>query len=83
MLYNLKSIKGKYLMTKWSDDLDLEASYVLGSSNCTCAAGTHSRHCRHKEMKSIFINQGRVNSEWFYNYDTGKWYHFKELKQEV
>jgi hypothetical protein len=66
-------VKGKYLIAKFSDDLDLEASYVIGA-DCSCPAGTHGRYCRHREMKDIFIKQGKVNSPWFYNYDTAKWH---------
>jgi hypothetical protein len=32
-------------------------------------------------MKDIFIKQGKVNSAWFYDYDTGKWHFFEELAQ--
>jgi hypothetical protein len=80
MLYNLKSVRGKYLISKFSNDLDLKGSYVLNGS-CSCPAAYHSRHCRHKIMKDIFISQGKVDTPWFYDYDTGKWHLFEELEQ--
>jgi hypothetical protein len=80
MLYNLKSVRGKYLISKFSNDLELRGSYVL-NGNCSCPAGYHSRYCRHKEMKEIFIRQGKVDTAWFYDYDTGKWHLFEELVQ--
>jgi hypothetical protein len=83
MLYNLKSIKDKFLMTKFSDDLELQASYILSDGDCNCPSGIHGRYCRHKRIRKLFVDQGKVNSEWFYNYDTGKWHLFEELKQEA
>jgi hypothetical protein len=68
-------------MAKFSDDLELEASYILNGNDCTCPAGMHRKYCRHKEMKDIFTRQGKINSEWFYNYDTDKWHIFEELAQ--
>jgi hypothetical protein len=73
MLYNLKYVGGKYLIAKFSNDLDLEASYVINGT-CSCPSGTHGHYCRHRKMKDIFISQGRVNSPWFYDYDTNKWH---------
>jgi hypothetical protein len=85
MLYNLKSIKGKYLIAKFSlgPILELEGSYVISGNDCTCPAGSHGKYCRHKEMKHIFIKQGKVNTPYFYDYDTGKWYLFESLEQEM
>jgi hypothetical protein len=73
MLYNLKAIKDKYLIAKFSHDLDLISSYVINGT-CSCPAGTNGRYCRHRKMKDIFISQGKVNSPWFYDYDTNKWH---------
>jgi hypothetical protein len=33
-------------------------------------------------MKDLFIKQGKVDTAWFYDYDTGKWHLFEEIEQE-
>jgi hypothetical protein len=31
-------------------------------------------------MKDIFIKQGKVDTAWFYDYDTGKWHLFEQVQ---
>ena len=74
-LYNLKQSKDKYIITKFDGDLEVQSSYEVNGGVCTCPAGTHGRYCRHKEMQNYFIEQGRVDSPWFFEYPEHKWWY--------
>ena len=75
-LYNLKALPDKFIITKFDDDLNPQASYQLSEGVCTCPAGIHDRYCRHKEMRELFEERGRVNSGWLLQYPEHKWWYF-------
>ena len=79
-LYNLKSLPDKLVMVKFTDELEIENTYQLNGGVCTCPAGVHNRYCRHKEMRDYFEEQGRVNSGWFFEYETHKWFYYNQDK---
>jgi hypothetical protein len=79
-LYNLKALPDKFLITKFTKDLEVGNTYQLSGGVCTCPAGVHNRYCRHREMKELFEEQGRVNSCWFLEYETRKWWWFNHDK---
>ena len=72
-LYNVKTVQDQYRITKFSDDLDVESSYLTSSIACDCPAG-HRDTCRHRKMLSKF--EGRADSPWFYDYDNERWYYY-------
>lgn len=75
-LYNIKSHRDSFIITKFDSDLEVEASYELDKGNCSCPAGSHNKFCRHKEMLPVFQGAGRVDQPWFYDYKFGVWYLF-------
>jgi hypothetical protein len=75
-LYNIKSHRDHFIITKFDADLEVEASYELKDNDCSCPAGIHGKYCRHKEMLPIFQVAGRVDKGWFYDHKFGVWYCF-------
>lgn len=76
-LYNLKTQyaenevePGSYVITKFDDDLNVEASYQVSINGCTCPAG-HRDTCRHRKMLPLM--KDRVDSNWFWDYDACQW----------
>ena len=71
-LYNCRraSTEGDYRITKFTDGLDVEASYLTSVIECDCPAGfRHS--CRHRDMlKDYFLSDtARIDSSWMLDYD--------------
>jgi hypothetical protein len=71
-LYNAKKANGTYRVTKFDDDLEVENSYLTSERECTCPAG-HRDTCRHRQMLPAFIEQQRVDTFWFLDWDNQKW----------
>lgn len=76
-LYNAKTDTGaeaygvsQFIITKFDDDLNVEASYLVSSQGCTCPAG-HRPSCRHRQMLPML--ETRVNSAFFLDFDTRQW----------
>ena len=74
-LYNAKRVEDAYRVTKFTDDLDAESSYITSRSTCECPAGLRDS-CRHRQMLPEFIANERVNSEWFLDWDKRRWYYY-------
>ncbi len=64
---------GSYVITKFDDLMDVEASYTTSLETCECPAGVRDT-CRHRKMLPIFIASGHIDDNWFYNYDTHGWH---------
>lgn len=71
-LYNCKTEGDSYRITKFSDYLDVESSYLTTLSECECPAGVRPT-CRHRHMLRRFMVKGGLNGEWFHEYETQKW----------
>lgn len=71
-LYNLKSSIDThlYIITKFTNDLNVEASYSVGNTICECPAG-HRPTCRHRQMLPTLAP--RVDTAWFYCFETKSW----------
>jgi hypothetical protein len=70
-LYNLRSALDDYRITKFTQDLDVESSYLLtrdelGALQCECPAGVRPS-CRHRQMLGCLLPL--VDTEWFWNYE--------------
>lgn len=59
-----------YQIIKFSDDLNPESVYNLGSTICECPAG-HQPRCRHRTMLAKLIE--RVDTAWFLCFETMEW----------
>lgn len=77
ILYNLRSEYGPgmvlegFRITKFDDDLNVESSYLVSEIACECPQG-HKPKCRHRTMLPLM--RDRVNTAWFYCYDSRLWY---------
>ena len=68
-LYTLKSSDGQWRITKFTNDLDVEASYITSEAECECPAGSRPT-CRHRQMLPKMLNVGAEDSGMFYDFDT-------------
>jgi hypothetical protein len=73
-LYNLRSALDDYRVTKFTKDLDVESSYLIGNLGytisgafeCECPAGSRST-CRHRQMlKDLLLI---VDTAFFWNFE--------------
>jgi hypothetical protein len=74
-LYNLKSALDDFRITKFTKDLDVESSYLIGPDehgtvNCECPAGTRPT-CRHRQMLPTLLAHHMVDSELFWDFERG------------
>ena len=67
-LYNLKSALDDYRITKFTPDLDVESSYLIGGDpvECECPAGTRPT-CRHRQMLPDLLPL--VDTEFFWDFE--------------
>ena len=72
-LYNLRSTELGYRITKFTMDIEVEASYNLSKDKreCDCPAGFRPS-CKHRKM--IFRMFDHCDDNWFYCYETQKWH---------
>lgn len=74
-LYAINTTPEGYRVIKCDDD-DRLTFYNLtqrrGWVGCECfAANKHT--CRHREMVTLYQQQGRLDKGWLYNYTEGEW----------
>lgn len=70
-LYNLKSDGDQYRITKFTNDLDVESSYILSETECECPAGSRPS-CRHRQMLPTMLAEALCDSGGFYDFDNGQ-----------
>lgn len=68
-LYNLKSADGDWRITKFTNDLEPEGSYLVSADACTCPAGVRPT-CRHRQMLPKFLAAGAEDSGMFFHFET-------------
>lgn len=68
-LYNLKSADGDWRITKFTNELDPEGSYLVSSDACTCPAGVRPT-CRHRQMLPKFLAAEAEDSGMFFHFET-------------
>ncbi len=56
----------QFIITKFDDDLNVEASYLVTELACTCPAGVRPS-CRHRKMLSRM--KSHLDDGWFYDYE--------------
>jgi hypothetical protein len=68
-LYNLKTDGDQYRITKFTNNLDVESSYLLALSECECPAGSRPT-CRHRQMLPEMLAYDMANTNMFYDFET-------------
>ena len=72
-LYHLRSAAhASYRITKLTDDYEVESTYIVSASECTCPAGPRPT-CRHRQMLPFFLAKGHVNNGWMLDWHTRQW----------
>lgn len=71
-LYNCKETGDNYRISKFTNDLEVEASYLTNGRECDCPAGFRPA-CRHRTMLPRFIAKNAISGRWFYNYEHQQW----------
>lgn len=75
-VYNCKSTDtpDTYLFTKFDDDLNIvdDSVYLTSLAECTCPAGQRAS-CRHRQMLPQFLAADRIDSDYFYCFETSDW----------
>ena len=85
IFYNCKPAldDGRYVITKFSTDLDVESSYTTSIDECECPAGVRPS-CRHRQMLPHFIASGHIADDWFFCYDDQTWHQpFEPIETET
>jgi hypothetical protein len=74
--YNAKSTESPdtFLFTKFDSDLNIvnDSVYLTSETECTCPAGARPS-CRHRQMLQSFLATQRIDTDWFFNHDSGEW----------
>lgn len=70
-LYNIRKGPAGFCITKFTDDLNVEASYNVNSKTCNCPAGFRPT-CRHRKMLPRML--AHVGDSWFYDYEHQNWH---------
>jgi hypothetical protein len=71
-LYSCRHDGDQYRITKLTNHLDVESSYLCTITECQCPAGVRPT-CRHREMLPKFIQRGAVGTGWMLDWDRGGW----------
>jgi hypothetical protein len=78
--FTAEDVSGKEIVvnvSKFDDDLNVESTHQITMKRnrmyCTCPRGERFSTCRHRKMLPIFIEKGRVNTGWFYDFENEKW----------
>jgi hypothetical protein len=69
-MYNAKTANGGYRITKFTDDMEVESSYVTTAKECSCPAGNRDT-CRHRQMLSTIAE--KADTYWFLDWDNKRW----------
>lgn len=73
-IYNLRTTELGFRITKFTDDVEVEATYELRSEGqkwlCSCPAGPRPT-CKHRKM--LLRMQDHVDDGWFYDYERQNW----------
>ncbi len=70
-LYNCKIDGDQWKISKFTNDGELESSYLTTHAECQCPAGQRPS-CRHRQMLPAFLDLNLVNSYLFLDWDNGR-----------
>jgi hypothetical protein len=75
-VYTVRAFEHGWRVTKFDSDLNVESSYAMLDEPkgvaCECPQAARG-HCRHIDILGMFQAEGRVNSGWFLDLDSGEW----------
>lgn len=79
ILYSLRSTTTGFLIAKFDDDFNVAETYEISTEGnytytCSCPGWPRKNKCKHTEMLKLFSQVGKVDSDWFYDYDKGDWH---------
>lgn len=74
ILYSIRALAEGYMIAKFDNDFDIEATYEVSPQACSCPAFHRRQSCKHQDILAKFIVRGNVDSEWFYCHETGGWH---------
>lgn len=72
-IYNAKKVDDAVRITKFTEDLDVESSYITSGSTCDCPAGVRDT-CRHRQMFPSLVE--RIDTPWFFDWDNRRWFYY-------
>lgn len=71
-LYTCRHDGDQYRITKLTNNLDVESSYLCTFDECECPAGVRPS-CRHRQMLPMFVDRGAIDTGWMLDFDRGGW----------
>jgi hypothetical protein len=74
ILYSIRAIASGYLIAKFNDDFDVDSTYEVSPSACSCPAFHRRQSCKHQDILAKFILREKVDSEWFYCREADSWH---------
>lgn len=74
ILYSVRAIASGYLIAKFDEAFDVEATYEVSPSACTCPAFHRRQTCKHQDILAKFITRSKIDSEWFYCREADSWH---------
>ena len=72
-LYSCRHDGDQYRISKFTENLDLESSYLCTFDECQCPAAERGKRCRHMDMLPKFVQRGAIDTGWMLDYDRGGW----------
>lgn len=74
ILYSIRSLSEGYMIAKFDNDFDIEATYEVSPFACSCPAFPRRQSCKHQDILAKFITREKVDSEWFYCRESDSWH---------
>jgi len=74
ILYSVRAIASGYLIAKFDENFDVEATYEVSPASCTCPAFHRRQTCKHQDILAKFITREKVDTEWFYCREADSWH---------
>jgi hypothetical protein len=75
ILYNIFTTSNGLRCTKWDDDFNVEATYLVSEQGCECPA---AKPCKHMSMMKMFHADKEIDKNSFYDPVSNQYY---ELNQ--
>lgn len=82
-LYSCRHDGDQYRISKFTDQLEIESSYLVDREACECPAFAKRNRCKHQDMLPYFINRNAVGSGEMFDWDRGGWVRVFEDPQPI
>lgn len=80
-LYSIRSVSGGYIIAKFDDDFNIDATYNLTDTDdtnhpvhCDCPSWPRKHSCKHTQMLDKFLQRGKIDTDWMYDPKTSSWH---------